>query len=133
MEGLSQSPQQVPDSDYADSEHSSSDESHDEIETNRDPGDEDGFYGLSDVVIPSTSTDEFVEASGRLSNALHKNIQIQGPLSTRQTKRLGRFLDNIRSEFIQAWFRGEDDEVWFRGFESRLEYNREDELSCMCP
>ena len=81
---------------------------------NQELDDEDGFYGLSDVVIPSTSTDEFVEASGRLSDALHENIQIQGPLSKRQTKRLGRFLDNIRSEFIQAWLRGEDVEVWFR-------------------
>ena len=47
---------------------------------------------------------------------------------------MGRFLDNIRSEFIQAWFRGEDVEVWFRGLEARLEYNpEEDGLSCICP
>ena len=132
-EGLHQSLQQMPDSDFAESESSNSDGSHDEVETNRDPGDEDGFYGISDVVIPSTSTDEFVEASGRLSDALHENIQIQGPLSKRQTKRLGRFLDNIRSEFIQAWLRGEDVEVWFRGLEARLEYNpAEDGLSCIC-
>ena len=124
-EGLRQSLQQVHDSDESESESSSSDESHHEAETNRDTGDEDGFYGLSDIVIPSTDTEEFVEASGRLSDVLHENVKIQGPLSKRQTKRLSRFLDNIRSEFIQAWFRGEDDEVCFRGFESRLEYNRD--------
>ena len=112
-EGLRQSSQQVPDNDASESESSSSDESHHDAETNRDPGDEDGFYGLSDIVIPSTDTEEFVEASGRLSDVLHENVKIQGPLSKGQTKRPSRFLDNIRSELIQAWLRGEDVEVWF--------------------